>query len=348
MDVALFDYHLPPNLIAQTPLKRRTDSRLLVMDRGEETISHRRFPDLLAYLKRGDGLIVNNTRVFKARMWATRKSGGKIEVFLLRRVDESAAGTDWWVALVSPSRRLHAGESLLFDTGHTLTLVQYLENGRWIVDFRSRRRCAEILARFGHVPLPPYIHREDGALDARRYQTVFADARHQGAVAAPTAGLHISRGMLEQIRAKGVQIIEVTLNVGPGTFKPIKTERIEEHAVDPEFAELSIKSARQINRVRERGGAVFAVGTTSVRTLEAAPMKDGRIEAFAGFVDLYIKPGFEFRVVDHLLTNFHLPRSSLLVLISAFAGREPVLGAYRTAVDEGYRFYSYGDAMLIL
>jgi len=348
MDISLFDYHLPPSLIAQKPLRRRSDSRLLVLDRRDDTISHHRFPDVLKFVKKGDGLVINNTKVFKARMWAVRKTGGKIEIFLLRRTGDAQTATDRWLALVSPSRRLDEGESLIFDTGHTVGLVKYCENGRWIVDFGSRRQCTEALARFGHVPLPPYIHREDGSLDARRYQTVFADARHEGAVAAPTAGLHFTRGLLDKIRAKGVQIIEVTLHVGPGTFKPIKTERIEDHTVDPEFAELSARSARQINRIKARGGALFAVGTTSVRTLEAATMRDGQIEPFAGFVDLYIRPGFQFRVVDHLITNFHLPRSSLLVLVSAFAGREQALEAYRKAVDLQYRFYSYGDAMLIL
>jgi S-adenosylmethionine:tRNA ribosyltransferase-isomerase len=348
MDVSLFDYHLPPNLIAQRPLRRRSDSRLLVLDRRAETMSHHGFSEVLKYLKRGDGLVINNTKVFRARMWAARKTGGKIEVFLLRRTGDTQAASDQWLALVSPSRRLHEGESLFFDTGHAVTLVKYCENGRWIVDFGSRRRCTESLSRFGHVPLPPYIHREDGSLDARRYQTVFADARHEGAVAAPTAGLHFSRVLIAQIRAKGVQVIDVTLHIGPGTFKPIKAERIEDHAVDPEFAELSARSARQINRIRERGGALFAVGTTSVRTLEAATIKDDQIEPFAGFVNLYIRPGFKFRAVDHLITNFHLPRSSLLVLVSAFAGREQALHAYREAVDHEYRFYSYGDAMLIL
>ncbi len=348
MNVKLFDYHLPPKLIAQTPLARRTGSRLLIVDRRSGERSHRRFPDLLEYLKPGDGLVINNTKVFKARLWGQRQSGGKIEVFLVRPAGKSAERGDCWEALVSPSRRLHEGEDILFDESHFVTLCRHVDNGRWIVDFGTARNRAVIIAKHGHVPLPPYVHHEDGALDRRRYQTVFADAKREGAVAAPTAGLHFTRNLLDQIRNKGVEIIEVTLHVGPGTFKPIKSEDIEDHRVDPEYAELSVQAANQINTVRKNSGAIFAVGTTSVRTLESAASQGKLIQPFSGQVDLYIRPGYRFRFVDHLVTNFHLPRSSLLVLVCAFAGREPVFDAYREAVEREYRFYSYGDAMLIL
>lgn len=348
MDVKLFDYHLPPKLIAQTPLARRSDSRLLVIDRRSSERVHRRFPDLLEYLKPGDGLVINNTKVFKARLWGQRRSGGKIEVFLVRPAAKTVEGGDCWEALVSPSRRLHEGEDILFDESHAVTLSRHVDNGRWIVDFKTARNRSVIIAKYGHVPLPPYVHHEDGALDRRRYQTVFADARREGAVAAPTAGLHFTRNLLDQIRNKGVKIIEVTLHVGPGTFKPIKSEDIEDHRVDPEYAELSVKAADQINAVKKNGGAIFAVGTTSVRTLESATSRGKLIQPFSGLVDLYIRPGYRFRFVDHLVTNFHLPQSSLLVLVCAFAGRELVFDVYREAVEREYRFYSYGDAMLIL
>lgn len=348
MDVKLFDYHLPPKLIAQAPLARRTDSRLLVINRRSGDRKHRRFPDLLEYLKPGDGLVINNTKVFKARLWGRRRSGGKIEVFLVRPARKTKAANDLWEALVSPSRRLYEGEDILFDDSHAVTLAEHVDNGRWIIDFGSNRNRGAIVAKYGHVPLPPYVHHEDGALDRRRYQTVYADATREGAVAAPTAGLHFTRNLLDQIQKKGVEIIEVTLHVGPGTFKPIKSENIDDHRVDPEYADLSAHAADQINAVKKNGGAIYAVGTTSVRTLESAASQGKLIQSFSGLVDLYIRPGYRFRFVDHLVTNFHLPQSSLLVLVCAFAGRELVFDSYREAVAQQYRFYSYGDAMLIL
>jgi S-adenosylmethionine:tRNA ribosyltransferase-isomerase len=348
MDVKLFDYHLPPELIAQEPLHRRADSRLLVLERRSGTLEHRRFADLVDLLQPGDGLVVNNTKVLRARLWGHRKTGGKIEIFLVRRSNLERCNADLWEALVSPSRRLHPEEEIHFDETHAVRLIEYLDNGRWVIDFGSVSKRRVILSRFGHVPLPPYIHREDGALDQRRYQTVFANAHREGAVAAPTAGLHFTNELLTKIRRKGISVIELTLHVGPGTFKPIKVDRIEDHRVDPEFVEVSQSAAEQINAVRKRGGSIVAVGTTSVRSLESAPLKGDQLESFSGMVDLFIKPGFAFRVVDHLVTNFHLPKSSLLVLVSAMAGRELVLEAYREAVQREYRFYSYGDAMYIV
>jgi S-adenosylmethionine:tRNA ribosyltransferase-isomerase len=347
MDVRLFDFPLPVELIAQQPPRRRSDSRLLVLDRKSGERRHARFPAILEYLNPGDGLVVNNTKVFKARLSGQRKTGGKIEVFLVRPESGVSLG-DPWQALVSPSRRLREGEEIIFDRDHSVKLATHIDDGRWIVDFGSASERNTIISRFGHVPLPPYISRTDGALDQRRYQTIFADPSRSLAVAAPTAGLHFTKSLLSEIKKRGVTVIELTLHVGPGTFKPIKTERIEDHRVDPEFAELSAIAADDLNRVRKNGGKIIAVGTTSVRTLEAAPITGGVIAPFAGLVDLFIRPGFEFKVVDRLVTNFHLPQSSLLVLVAAFAGRERVLEAYREAVEQKYRFYSYGDAMLIL
>lgn len=347
MDIQLFDFDLPRELIAQFPPRRRTGSRLLVLDRATGAVTHRQFPDLLEYLNPGDGIVVNNTKVFKARMFGQRKTGGAIELFLVRPSDDFVDG-DCWEALVSPSRRLKEGESILFDDTESVTLRRHMDNGRWIVDFGSLTKRNRVISKFGHVPLPPYISREDGALDSRRYQTIFAKQSDRGAVAAPTAGLHFTRPLMESIRKRRVEIIEITLHVGPGTFKPIKSERIEDHRVDPEFAEISPKAADRINTIKRRGGKIIAVGTTSVRTLESAPVDKSGISPFTGPVDLYIKPGYNFRVVDRIVTNFHLPKSSLLVLVSAFAGREHVMAAYRTAVAEKYRFYSYGDAMLVI
>lgn len=347
MDISLFDFDLPRELIAQYPADQRTDSRLLVLDRESGDVQHRTFPNLLEFLNPGDGLVINNTKVFKARMFGHRKSGGNIEIFLVRQISITNSG-DQWEALVSPSRRLHEGEEILFDERQHATLLKHLDNGRWVLDFGSQSAREKIIADFGHVPLPPYISREDGSIDSERYQTVFARDEHLGAVAAPTAGLHFTEGLLDQIRERGVKIIEVTLHVGPGTFKPIKVDDIEKHRVDPEFAEVTTEAAKRVNEVKRGGGRIVAVGTTSVRTLESAPRNGSEICPFEGPVDLYIRPGYQFCVVNRLVTNFHLPKSSLLVLVSALAGREAVFRAYREAIAQQYRFYSYGDAMLIL
>ncbi|MEW6049493.1 MAG: tRNA preQ1(34) S-adenosylmethionine ribosyltransferase-isomerase QueA [Candidatus Zixiibacteriota bacterium] len=344
-DIALFDYNLPQDLIAQFPTVRRDQSRLLILDRQTGTIQHLRFGDITGFLRRGDALVVNNTRVFKARLWGNRCSGGRIELFLVRPAEP---GTEHWEALVSPSRRLKPGEEILFDNRQSVLLSTPLGNGRWRVQFKSVSACRRIIATFGHVPLPHYIGRPDQPTDLRRYQTVFAAKEKTGAVAAPTAGFHFTHPLIQQLKAKGVQVIELTLHVGPGTFKPVKCEHIEDHIVDPEYAEISSQSATAINNIKQQGGSLFVVGTTTVRTLESAATDGGDVRPFAGFVSTYIKPGHNFRLVDHLITNFHLPRSSLLILVSAFAGRERILGCYREAIARGYRFYSYGDAMLIL
>jgi S-adenosylmethionine:tRNA ribosyltransferase-isomerase len=346
MKLALFDYHLPKELIAQYPSRRRDQSRLMVLDRATREINHRKFRNIAEYLRRGDALVINNTKVFKARLMGRRSTGGQVEVFLIRRLDDDSA--ERWEALAQPSRRLDEGERIHFDGSYGIDLVKNLGDGRWEVRFDSSRNRQHIVARFGHVPLPQYISRSDQPTDLRRYQTVFAKAEQTGAVAAPTAGFHLTRGLLSRITGIGVKVCEITLHVGPGTFKPITADNIEEHTVDPEFAQISESVAETLNRVRISGGRVFAVGTTSVRTLESASVRDGEIIPFSGMVDTYIQPGHDFRMVDHLITNFHLPKSSLLVLVSAFAGREQILKAYAEAIRERYRFYSYGDAMLLL
>ncbi len=345
MDIKLFDYKLPEELIAQFPSRRRDRSRLMVLNRttGEREIMP--FGRIVDYLGPDDALVVNNTRVFKARLYGNRTTGARVEVFLVRPVEDVEGET--WLALVKPSRRVREGEDILFGED-AVTLCEYRGEGQWLVQFRSRTARDRVVSRHGHIPLPHYIQREDAASDIRRYQTVYADKDRIGAVAAPTAGFHFTKSLLGDIRQMGVRVVELTLHVGPGTFKPVGVERIEEHVVDPEFAELSIQAARELNGVRARGGKIFAVGTTSVRTLESATLKAGKIQPLSGMVDLYIKPGHEFRVVDSMVTNFHLPKSSLLILVSAFAGRERMLAAYDEAIRRKMRFYSYGDAMLIL
>ncbi len=345
MDINLFDYTLPPDLIAQEPARKRDESRLMIVDRQKPGYVIHPFRRVMEYLEPGDAMVVNDTKVFKARLYAYRKTGAKIEVFLVR----PAVGVEGevWVALVSPTKRLSEGEDLLFDEDR-VTLAEYQGEGRWLVQFQSRTARDRIVARHGHVPLPHYIKRDDLPNDIRRYQTVFAGSDRLGAVAAPTAGFHFTRSLLGSIRERGIEVIRVTLHVGPGTFKPVSAGTIEEHVVDAEFAELSVSAAAEINAVRAKGGRIVAVGTTSVRTLESAATERGRVEPLSRMVDLYIKPGYQFKVVDRMITNFHLPKSSLLILVSAFAGRERILEAYRYAVEQRMRFYSYGDAMLIV
>lgn len=349
MELSLFDYNLPPELVAQHPTRNRDESRLMVLDRATGSVDIRNFPDFAGFLSAGDALIVNNTRVFKARLLGNRITGGEAEVFLVRRTLDNPLV---WEALVRPSRRVKEGETIHFHKAcHTERLSLTLAENRgakWLVEFGSVISEERIIERYGHVPLPQYIKRADRPDDVERYQTMFARKERTGAVAAPTAGFHFTPEVIEQIRGMGVKIAEVTLHVGPGTFKPVTVDVIEEHRVDPEFAELSKETADVINETRRNRGKIVVVGTTTVRTLESAPTENGEIVPFSGDVDLYIRPGHEFRFVDHLLTNFHLPKSSLLILVSAYAGRERILKAYQRAIENKFRFYSYGDAMLIL
>jgi S-adenosylmethionine:tRNA ribosyltransferase-isomerase len=343
-----FDYDLPRDLVAQTPPPRREDARLLVLDRAGGDVAHRGIVDLPDLLRAGDLLVVNDTRVIPARLLARRATGGRIEVFLLRA---SSDAPDSWTAMVRAGGRIREGESVEVEDGAgRIRLLRRSGPGEWLVAGEVDP-LRTIMERAGHVPLPPYIRREDHdpreAIDRERYQTVFA--RRPGAVAAPTAGLHLTEDLLARLARRGVGLARVTLHVGVGTFKPIETERVEDHAMHEERYEVPAETAEAVRRTRAAGGRIVAVGTTSMRALEsgAASSADGLPVAGAGATSLYITPGYAFRVVDALLTNFHLPRSTLLVLVSAFAGRERALAAYRAAVAERYRFFSYGDAMLI-
>ncbi len=334
--LADFDYPLPAGAIAQHPAPRG-ESRLLVLDR-EGAGRHRRVRDLPALLRPGDLLVVNDTRVIPARLFARRVGGGgRVELLLVERV-----GAAEWEALAGPGRRARPGTQLELAPGLTAEVVSTAPTGRRLLRFSEP--IEPHLERLGHVPLPPYIQRADEPADRERYQTVYA--RHPGAVAAPTAGLHLSGELLAALAAAGVERAELTLHVGPGTFKPVTNERVDEHRMESERYEIAEPAAAAIRAARARSGRVVAVGTTVVRALEAAASRRGEVTAASGATDLFITPGFPFRAVDVLLTNFHLPRSTLLLLVAAFAGRERVLAAYTEAVAAGYRFYSYGDAML--
>jgi S-adenosylmethionine:tRNA ribosyltransferase-isomerase len=359
-----FDYELPLKLIAQRPLDRRDASRLLLLSKPSGRWEDRRFADLPDILRGDELLVLNNTRVIPARLFGRRVGvhsqpparssrgehlTGKIEVFLTRRV-----ASDTWEALVRPGRKLQTGERVLFGDGELEgEILSRGELGARVLRFKSKdaRPVADHLERLGHVPLPPYIHREDESSDRERYQTVFA--KNPGAIAAPTAGLHFTPQILEKIRARGVEVCELTLEVGLGTFQPVHSENMEEHPIHAEAYEIPGDTAKSIQRARATGRPIIAIGTTVVRALEDAARRaaeSGSAETLlAGKSEarIFIYPGFQFRVVDALLTNFHLPRSTLLALVSAFAGRENILSAYRHAVEAGYRFYSYGDCMLI-
>ena len=344
MLISDFDFHLPPELIAQDPLPERDASRLLVLDRKTGAIQHRAFRELPELLAAGDLVVFNRSRVLAARLLGRRGKGGEAEILLLR---DRGAGK--WEAMVRPGRHLRPGQRVTIDDDFSVVIETeaLAEDGRRRVCLISRRRDVEgALQRCGHVPLPPYIRRPDRPEDAERYQTVYA--REPGSIAAPTAGLHFTPGVLDRLRARDVATAEVVLHVGPGTFRPVTVPDVADHRLPPEPFEIPDEAARAIAEARARGGRVTAVGTTSVRTLEASAAADGVVKAGAGETALVIVPGHRFQVVDALVTNFHLPRSSLLLLVSAFAGRERVLAAYAEAVRAGYRFYSYGDAMLIL
>ena len=362
MLVSDFDFHLPPELIAQAPLTDRSSSRMLVLDREAGTIKDDHFRNLPARLHEGDVLVLNNSRVFPARLFGHRSGNraqllsprnpasreflqGKVEVLLTR-----ALGNGEWEALVRPGRKLGIGEILRFgnDEREPLLEAEIVGRGQYgerRLRFSSVPNFFERVERIGHVPLPPYIGRDDEAADRERYQTVFA--RNRGSAAAPTAGLHFTPQILDEIRDRGVEIVEVTLHVGLGTFQPLREERVEANKLHVESYSISSETADAINRALDEKRRVVAVGTTVVRTLEHAALASGRIHTGEGETGIFIYPGFQFRVVGALLTNFHLPRSSLLMLVSAFAGRERVLKAYRHAIDEKYRFFSYGDCMFL-
>ncbi len=340
-----YDYDLPTGLIAQHPVSERDRSRLMVLRRREQKIEHVRFSDLPGFLASGDCLVVNETKVFPARLRGVRvESGGAVELLLIRR------DGDLWETLVRPARRLRVGaEVRLLDSAVTAVVEAVGPSGRRRVRFEGDEPLEDVLNRIGEVPLPPYIRREAEADDRERYQTIYA--RKRGAVAAPTAGLHFTDGLLARIRGVGVGMVPIVLHVGPGTFRPVEVEDPSAHDVEAEFFEVSAGSAERISRCRREGGRVVAVGTTSVRTLESVAEKEGQdwiAQPDSGWTGLFITPPYPFRLVDALITNFHLPRSTLLMLVCAFASRTLVLEAYEQAIQERYRFCSYGDAMLIL
>ena len=340
MKTSDFNYDLPPELIAQTPLERRDGSRLLVLDRETGAMEHRHFYDLPEYLHPGDCLVLNDSRVLPARLLGHRvPSGGAVEVLLLQD-----KGDGVWECLTRPGKKTQPGAELSFGDGElTATVVGALDGGNKLVQFHYEGIFLEVLERLGKMPLPPYIKEE--LEDGERYQTVYS--RVNGSAAAPTAGLHFTREMLDSIAAMGVSIAYVTLHVGLGTFRPVKADEITEHHMHSEFCMISAETAALLNRTRAAGGRIICVGTTSCRTLESFANDDGTFEEKSGWTDIFIYPGYRFKAMDALITNFHLPESTLIMLVSAFAGREHVLKAYEEAVKERYRFFSFGDAMFV-
>jgi S-adenosylmethionine:tRNA ribosyltransferase-isomerase len=338
-----FDYSLPPEQIAQHPEQRRDRSRLMVVERATGAIHHRHFADLLEFVPPGDALVLNETRVFPARLLGSRPGGGVAEIFLLH---PAAGGGDLWQALVRPGAKLKPGRVIEVTGDLQVEIVEVLPGGERLVRVRSPLPLDEALERHGQIPLPPYVKRAATAADRERYQTVYA--RERGSVAAPTAGLHFTPELLSALEAKGVQLVRLVLHVGIGTFRPVETEDPAQHRMHSEWYRVSPEAAEQLNRVRGAGGAVWAVGTTSVRTLESIADQHGVVHAGEGWTDIFIRPPYRFRVVDRLITNFHLPRSTLLMLVSALAGYDSTMAAYREAVRSGYRFFSYGDAMAIV
>lgn len=336
-----FDFTLPEELIAQTPLKDRAASRLLVLDHQTGAIADEYFPAILEQLSSGDALVMNDSRVLPARLYGEKPdTGGHLEVLLLRNLE-----ADNWETLIKPARRARKGTKIIFGDGRLqATVVEELEHGGRIVHFTYDGIFLEILESLGEMPLPPYI--KERLDDPERYQTVYA--KENGSAAAPTAGLHFTQELLQQIAAKGVQLVYLTLHVGLGTFRPVSVEAIEDHEMHSEFYRLTPEAAATLNQVREQGGKIVAVGTTTIRTLETIGTKfAGAIQADSGWTDIFITPGYKFQIVDAFLTNFHLPKSTLIMLVSAFAGREQVLQAYQHAVAERYRFFSFGDAMFV-
>ncbi|MDH5181404.1 MAG: tRNA preQ1(34) S-adenosylmethionine ribosyltransferase-isomerase QueA [Gammaproteobacteria bacterium] len=334
-----FDFFLPDDLIAQYPAERRADSRLLCLGRVSGQVSDRRFTDLPGLLRAGDLLVLNNTRVIPARLFGQKTSGGRVEVLVERVLDDRRV-----LAHVRASKSPKPGTRLDFP-GDNHAVMEAREGDLFILAFETDRTVVELLEAIGRIPLPPYITREPDAADRERYQTVYA--QHAGAVAAPTAGLHFDEAMLQQIQAMGVGLGYVTLHVGAGTFQPVRVDDIRDHKMHAERIQVDAALCEQVAATKAGGGRVIAIGTTCVRCLETAGA-DGVLRPYAGETNIFITPGYEFKIVDGLLTNFHLPESTLLMLVSAFAGYEPVMAAYRHAVEEKYRFFSYGDAMLIV
>ena len=338
MKLSDFMYELPEEKIAQTPVEPRDHSRLMVVHRGDHSVEHKHFYDIIDYLKPGDVLVVNETRVIPARLLGVKPTGSACEILLLKQLAPKR-----WETLVRPGKKLKPGAQVIFGEGRLVaTIAETTADGGRIVDFECEGTMEAALDALGEMPLPPYIHEK---LENReRYQTVYA--RHEGSAAAPTAGLHFTPELMERIRAKGVEIVPVLLHVGLGTFRPVKVDNVEDHEMHSEYFEVTQEAAQRINAARERGGRIIAVGTTSVRTLESAA-ENGRLLARRGDTKIFITPGYKYQMVDALITNFHLPGSTLLMLVSALYDREHILDVYNTAVRENYRFFSFGDAMLI-
>ena len=340
MDVKDFDYYLPEELIAQDPLEDRSSSRLMVLDKKTGEIQHKIFKDILDYLKPGDCLVLNNTKVIPARLFGVKEgTQAKIEILLLKRKEN-----DIWETLVKPGKKAKPGTKIIFGDGLLVgEVIDVVEDGNRLIQFSYEGIFEEILDQLGQMPLPPYITHT--LKDKNRYQTVYA--KYDGSAAAPTAGLHFTKELLEKVKAKGVDIAEVTLHVGLGTFRPVKVENVLDHHMHSEFYMVSAEAAEKINATKDRGGRIISVGTTSTRTLESAADESGRLKECSGWTEIFIYPGYKFKLIDCLITNFHLPQSTLVMLVSALAGREHILAAYEEAVKERYRFFSFGDAMFI-
>lgn len=341
MNLRDFYFDLPKELIAQEPLMQRDASRLLVLDKVSGELMHKTFKDVLYYLKKGDCLILNNTRVIPARLFGVKKdTGSSIEFLLLKRMD-----IDTWEVMLRPGKRARVGTSFIFGAGELeAEVLDVIEGGNRIVRFSYEGVFETVLDRLGNMPLPPYITK--ALEDKERYQTVFS--KYEGSAAAPTAGLHFTVELLDEIRRMGVSIAYITLHVGLGTFRPVKVDNILEHKMHSEYFDISQEAAATINRAKAEGGRIISVGTTSTRTVESMADNEGYIKPCSGWTDIFIYPGYKFKVIDGLITNFHLPESTLLMLVSALAGREHILQAYNAAVQEEYRFFSFGDAMLII
>ena len=341
MDVKDFYYDLPQELIAQDPLEDRSSSRLMVLDKITGEVEHRHFKDITEYLRPGDCLVINNTKVIPARLYGVKEgTEAKIEILLLKRKEN-----DIWETLVKPGKKCKIGTKIVFGEGIlTGEVVDIVEEGNRLIQFHYEGIFEEILDRLGQMPLPPYITHQ--LQDKNRYQTVYA--KYDGSAAAPTAGLHFTPELLQQVRDMGVEIAEVTLHVGLGTFRPVKETDVLKHHMHSEFYKIEQSEADKINNAKKEGHRVIAVGTTSTRTLESAADENGFLTEKSGWTEIFIYPGYQFKVIDALITNFHLPESTLVMLVSALAGREHVLAAYETAVEEKYRFFSFGDAMFIV
>lgn len=336
-----FDYELPEELIAQDPLSERSSSRMMTINRRTGELSHKVFSDVIDFLQEGDCLVINDTKVIPARLYGVREgTGAVIELLLLRRRENNI-----WETLVKPGKKAKIGTIIIFGEGKLKgRILDIVEDGNRLIQFEFEGIFEEILDELGQMPLPPYITHT--LQDKNRYQTVYA--KHEGSAAVPTAGLHFTKELLHNIEEKGVKIAHVTLHVGLGTFRPVKVENVLKHHMHSEYYCIEQNEAEKINQARSSGNRIICVGTTSCRTIESAALEDGTIEAGSGNTDIFIYPGYQFKVMDGLITNFHLPQSTLLMLVSAFAGREEMLRAYQTAVKERYRFFSFGDAMLIL